>query len=146
MTKPTIDDIDYKLKNLLNHKDVTSELEDYLLDVLADFRHLTEEHWEAKNPDETTRGLWEVMSLASSKLLDETMGEATTLQCWAAEIEALADAVVPKTISNPYADAEDLYAEHARQKVRKVLLEQAKDAKKNSLKAMNKKHRCQGQC
>jgi hypothetical protein len=55
--------------------------------------------WSCLEPPATVEPvppLLRAMTVASGQLLDATFGDATRLQCWAAEIEALRDLVLPE--------------------------------------------------
>jgi hypothetical protein len=75
--------------------------------------------------------LWQVMSIASGHLLDETFGEATDLQCRAAELRALADWLVPQELPfnlmeiNSKSEWAQVVMRDERQRIRAVLLAEA---------------------
>jgi hypothetical protein len=78
------------------------------------------------------RPLWEVMTCASGQLLDKTFGDATFLQCFAAEIRALTDVVVPEE-ADPGRDLGTLLPRERwaeRQRIRALLLAEAERAEK----------------
>lgn len=84
--------------------------------------------------------LWMVMTVASGQMLDSTFGDATSMQCWAAEIEALRDWLLPEEHEPPMVRCSDPTADELvprelwrdRQRLRALLTEQARIARGES--------------
>ena len=82
--------------------------------------------------------LLHAMTKASGALLDQTFGEATHRQCWAAEIRALRDWLVPEEprVFRPdctldeYEEARVFYRHGERQRLRALLTAEAERAEK----------------
>ena len=68
--------------------------------------------------DQPKPPLWQIMNSASGALLDATLGEATALQCYGAELRALADWLVPEESSETFLPGEDSHNRSKRQQRR----------------------------